>query len=63
MKLPYEPGKVGNMVTTCAILHNIAIDKKETQEYAADPYFVPVDPAGNNIAGNTSRNNFINTYF
>jgi hypothetical protein len=63
MKLPYEPEKVGNMVTTCAVLHNIAMDKNEVQEYLPDPDIVPVALAENNTPGNMARNNFINTYF
>lgn len=64
MNMAYQPEKVGKVLIACAILHNIAIDCRDLEEYEADPNYMenPINVM-ENAAGNAARNTFINLYF
>jgi nuclease HARBI1 len=61
--LAYQPEKVGKIMTVCAILHNIAIECQDQEEFLPDPNYVDDVFIDDNIAGLAARNVFIQTYF
>jgi hypothetical protein len=64
MNLRFQPIKVGNIIVACAVLHNLAIEHNEEEEYIDDPFQVPVVYGEeNNISGINARRSFIETYF
>jgi len=63
MDLQYQPIKVGNMIVACAVIHNIALENNEAEDYEPDPNQVPLYAAEVNPNGIQSRTQFINTYF
>jgi hypothetical protein len=61
--LAYQPEKVGKIMTVCAILHNIAIECQDQEEFLPDPNYVDDVFIDDNIPGLAARNVFIQTYF